>query len=224
MKPKRIILIRHGQSEGKVDPKIYNKTPDYKLNLSATGRVEARDAGVKIKEIIRNENLYVYRSSYNRVRQTYEEIKKSIIDNVSECVEDPRLREQDWGHLRDVAEGKEIDKERDEYGPFHFRIPDGESVADVYDRVSTFIETMHRDFAKLEFPKNVLIVTHGMTLRLFLMRWLHWSVEDFEKLKNPKNCQIVIMEQSVYGHFELISKLEEKMKLTLFMIGGGFPR
>ncbi|RKZ48235.1 MAG: hypothetical protein DRQ58_04960, partial [Gammaproteobacteria bacterium] len=95
MKPKRIILIRHGQTEGNVDPKIYNKTPNYKLNLSATGRVEARDAGVKIKEIIRNENLYVYRSPYYRVRQTYEEIKKSIIDNVSECVEDPRLREQD---------------------------------------------------------------------------------------------------------------------------------
>jgi len=45
-----------------------------------------------------------------------------------------------------------------------------------------------------------------------------------EKLKNPKNCQIVIMEQSVHGHFELISKLEEKMKLTLFMIGDGFLR
>ena len=212
MRPKRIILVRHGQSEGNVDPTIYNKTPDYKLNLSATGREEARDAGIKIKELIDDENMYVYRSPYYRVRQTYEEIQKSVIDNVSECVEDPRLREQDWGHLRDVAEGKKIDKERDEYGPFYFRIPDGESVADVYDRVNTFLETMHRDFAKPEFPKNVLIVTHGMTLRLFLMRWLHWSVEYFEKLRNPKNCQIVIMEKTENGRFELISKLEEKEK------------
>lgn len=26
---------------------------------------------------------------------------------------------------------------------------------------------------------SVMLVTHGLALRLFLMRWLHWSVDDF---------------------------------------------
>ena len=210
MKPNRIILVRHGESEGNVDSMKYLTTPDYKLNLTATGREQAMEAGIKIKELIGEENLYVYHSPYYRVRQTHEEIQKSIKDNVTVTVEDPRLREQDWGHLRHPYDSKIIDKKRDDYGPFYYRIPDGESVADVFDRVSTFLETMHRDMAKPDFPDNVLIVTHGMTLRLFLMRWLHWSVEDFEKLKNPKNCQIVIMEQSENGRFELTSELTRK--------------
>ena len=53
---------------------------------------------------------------------------------------------------------------------FYYRIPDGESGADVYDRVSTFLETLYRDFAKPDYPENTIIVTHGMTLRLFFMR------------------------------------------------------
>jgi broad specificity phosphatase PhoE len=27
---------------------------------------------------------------------------------------------------------------------------------------------------------NLCIVTHGLTLRLFLMRWLQYSVDEFE--------------------------------------------
>ena len=74
---------------------------------------------------------------------------------------------------------------RDAYGTFYYRISEGESGADVYDRVSDFFGTLHRDFEKPDFPANALIVTHGMTLRLFLMRWFHWTVEEFEQLANP---------------------------------------
>ena len=50
----------------------------------------------------------------------------------------PRLREQEWGHLRTLEDCIEIEKLRDDYGTFYFRIPDGEGAADVYDRVSDF--------------------------------------------------------------------------------------
>ena len=40
---------------------------------------------------------------------------------------------------------------------------------------------------------NVVIVTHGLALRLFLMRWFQWSVECFEESQNPGNCQLVTM-------------------------------
>jgi broad specificity phosphatase PhoE len=207
MKPKRIILVRHGESEGNVDCQRYEETPDYALNLTARGIEQAQKAGREIKKIIGSETISVYISPFFRTRQTFAEIIKSVQENIAREIEDPRIREQEWGHLRPIDENQDIKKERDEYSTFYFRIPDGESGADVFDRVSTFMETLHRDFRKENFPDNVLIVTHGMTLRLFLMRWLHWRVEEFENVRNPKNCQIVILEKEENGKYKLITKL-----------------
>ena len=207
MRPKRIILIRHGESEGNADRKQYEKTPDFALNLTNKGIKQAQKAGLEIKNIIGSEKISVYISPFFRTRQTFEAIKENIGENIVRAIEDPRIREQDWGHLRHPDENKEIIDERDNYSTFYFRIPDGESGADVYDRVSTFLETLHRDFRKPDFPDNALIVTHGMTLRLFLMKWFHWRVEEFENVRNPKNCQIVVMQKQEDEKYKLISKL-----------------
>ena len=96
----------------------------------------------------------------------------------------------------DVEELRRIRKERIAFSTFYYRLPDGESGADVYDRVSTFLETLHRDFTKSNFPDNALIVTHGLTLRIFLMRWFHWTVEHFEKIRNPRNGEVVVMDKT----------------------------
>jgi broad specificity phosphatase PhoE len=211
MKPTRIILIRHGKSEGNADKSLLETIPDYALNLTDEGIEQARKAGQEIKKILGQETLQVYISPYYRTRQTYQHIQESIQENIVKAFEDPRLREQDWGHLRnpDVNEG--IIQERNGFSTFYYRIPDGESGADVYDRISIFLETLHRDFQKSGYPENVLIITHGMTIRLFLMRWFHWSVEEFELLRNPLNCQIVIMLKDTNGRYNLVSELVRRI-------------
>lgn len=57
----------------------------------------------------------------------------------------------------------------------------------MYDRVDAFLESLHRSFDAPDHPPNVLLVTHGLTMRLFCMRWFHWSVAEFESLSNPGN-------------------------------------
>ena len=166
MKPKRIILIRHGISQGNADTRLHETIPDYALNLTGEGIEQARLAGQGIKEIIGRESLHVYLSPYYRTRQTYQYIQESIKVNVVKAFEDPRIREQDWGHLRKPDLNGEIIQERDGFSTFYYRIPDGESGADVYDRVSSFLETLHRDFQSSDYPDDVLLVTHGMTLRI----------------------------------------------------------
>jgi broad specificity phosphatase PhoE len=210
MKPKRIILIRHGKSEGNTDRNLLETIPDYALNLTFEGIEQAKQAGQEIKKIIGQETLQVYVSPYYRTRQTYQYIQESIKENVVKAFEDPRIREQDWGHLRKLDLNDEIIQERNGFSVFYYRIPDGESGADVYDRVSTFLETLHRDFQKSDYPENVLIVTHGMTLRLFLMRWFHWSVEEFESLHNLHNCEIVIMQKDLNDRYKLMSELARR--------------
>lgn len=37
MRPNRIILVRHGESEGNLDKYKYRTTPDYALNLTQRG-------------------------------------------------------------------------------------------------------------------------------------------------------------------------------------------
>ncbi|MBK6526300.1 MAG: histidine phosphatase family protein [Crocinitomicaceae bacterium] len=188
---------------------IYGVKPDYTLELTAEGRNKLFEAGQKISEIVKNESMFFYVSPMWRTRSTFEEIAKSLDRSKIEYREEPRIREQEWGHLRTIEEGKKVEEIRDAYGTFYFRIPDGESAADVYDRISDFFGTLHRDFRKDNYSQNAIIVTHGMAIRLFLMKWFHWTVEEFELLANPKNCEIVILEQDLNGKFRLKSDVKK---------------
>jgi broad specificity phosphatase PhoE len=102
-----------------------------------------------------------------------------------------------------LEQGKLVEQQRDEFGVFYYRLPDGESAADVFDRVSDFFGTLHRDFEKPHYPQNTVIVTHGMAIRLFLMRWYHWTVEEFELLANPSNCELFVMEKQIDGKYSI---------------------
>ena len=50
MKPKNIIIVRHGQSEGNANPEIRKLKPDYALNLTPLGEAQAKLAGEKLKD------------------------------------------------------------------------------------------------------------------------------------------------------------------------------
>ena len=206
MKPERIFIVRHGQSIGNVDKSVYKDTPDYAIQLTDKGKQQALDIGTKLKEIISEETVQFYVSPMWRTRQTYAYIRKSfpsIYPDIYKYYEDPRLREQEWGMSMEGYRHK-LEEYRDSYGHFYYRFRDGgESCADVFDRASDFLNTMHRDFEKRDFPHNAIVVTHGMTMRLFLMRWFHSSVEEFESWGNPQNC----------GHFRLDLQSDGKYKL-----------
>ena len=92
MKPKRIILVRHGQSEGNEDSLNYETIPDYALNLTTQGKQQAISAGKEIAAIIGDEKINAYISPYDRTRQTYDGIASVLNDQIQVCHEDPRIR------------------------------------------------------------------------------------------------------------------------------------
>ena len=69
-------------------------------------------------------------------------------------------------------------------------------------------------FEKEYYPENVIIVSHGLTIRLFLMRWLHWRVEYFERLDNPHNCEFFILKRQPTGRFSLITPMRTRDALN----------
>ncbi len=79
----------------------------------------------------------------------------------------------------------------------------------MYDRVSTFLETLHRHFARDDYPANALVVTHGLTMRLFCMRWFHWPVEYFESLRNPDNGDLRTLILGGDGRYSLDTPFDQ---------------
>jgi broad specificity phosphatase PhoE len=183
-----IKLVRHGQSLANVDAFDPQKHGDFRTPLSPLGLVQAREAGQVLgSEFLRG--ALVYTSPYHRTQQTLSGLLEGAGVDRTETAgvyEDPRLREQDHGYADVKGQGPL----RETHGWFYYRYEGGESPADCYDRVSGFLESMMRQVER-KAAARVLIVTHGMAIRCFVMRFLHLSVEDFEAIDNPKNGAIV---------------------------------
>lgn len=196
--PKRIILVRHAESEGNVDNQAYTYMPDPQVPLTKKGWRQALDAGSMIKDIASDTNLFFYTSPYLRSKQTYEGVAEAFgVSRIAGVQEEVQLREQDFGNFQD-AEGKQREKaERLRFGRFFYRFPNGESGADVYDRMTLFEDHLVRDINAGRFAgdTSLVLVTHGLAARIFLMRWFHWTVAQFMKVYNPPNAVPLVLER-----------------------------
>lgn len=216
MKPHRIILVRHGECHANTDESKFATEPDYTIELTENGIRQAYEAGLKLKELVGNETLYFYVSPFWRTRSTFENIVRSFPRSQFEYSEEPRLREQEWGYLRTYAELKQLKKERKEYGIFYYRFPGGEAGTDVYDRINDLLGSLHRDFQRENYPRNCILVTHSLAIRLFIMRWFHLTVEEFEQMLSPKNCQLVVLQlNEETDDYELLTPLERDENAVL---------
>src|SRR5258708_25372802 len=155
-KPKRIVLVRHGNSAANADGSVRAHTPDHRIPLTEDGHAQARQAGQLLLDLFGAESIAAYVSPYLRTRQTYSGLVEGAGPalQIARAYEDPRIREQDFGHLRAADAHALIDAERAAFGTFFYRLPDGESGADLYVRISGFLDTLWRDFAKPDYAQN----------------------------------------------------------------------
>ncbi|MCG8917370.1 histidine phosphatase family protein [Actinokineospora sp. PR83] len=182
----RIILLRHGESLGNVDELAYCRTPDHSLPLTALGEAQAARAGADLRALLGDEPVAAYVSPYVRTVGTFRLLD---LPAVQRCVPEPRLREQDWGNLQDPDEQQVQKRLRHEFGHFFYRLPHGESGADVDDRVASFLsELEHRVARDPHHPDTAVVVSHGLTVRLLCRRAFSWSIDLFESLSNPAHC------------------------------------
>lgn len=186
----RIILLRHAESLGNVDELAYTRTPDHALPLTSVGEEQARKAGAEVRALL-NGPVAAYVSPYKRALRTLE-----LLDvTVERTVPEPRLREQDWGNLQDPVEQEMEKRKRHEFGHFFYRLPHGESGADVDDRVASFLNNLEIRIGKDHtHPDTVLVVSHGLTMRLLCRRMFSWSIDLFESLSNPEHCALRILD------------------------------
>ncbi|KAJ0410870.1 hypothetical protein ATCC90586_007906 [Pythium insidiosum] len=193
--PKRLILVRHGQSEGNIDPLLYCHVPDNAMHLTALGLEQAVAAGKSIKKIIGDETVRFIVSPYVRTIETFQGITKAWGDDAAHIpwTEEPRIREQDFGNFQEPNRIRECKSQRRRFGAFFYRFPSGESPADVYDRISSFLESLYRMFDKMS-EQNYVLVTHGVAIRVILTRYFKYRVSEFEQLENFHNGEVAVLE------------------------------
>ena len=112
--------------------------------------------------------------------------------------EDARIREQDFGNFQKPSEMRVYKRERYRYGSFYYRFPHGESCSDVYDRCSTFLDSLWRSF-EAKKADNYVIVAHGATMRVLLTRYFRYTVDQFQKLANPTNGECMLLKHDGEG-------------------------
>ena len=127
-RPRRIILLRHGESLGNADESAYVTTADWRIPLTDLGIEQAVEAGRCLREKIEeNSKVVFYHSPYLRTKQTLDELLPHFSDSeILSCLEEPRICEQQIGNFQNVQQVLDAKKERSKFGRFFYRFPSGE--------------------------------------------------------------------------------------------------
>jgi 2,3-bisphosphoglycerate-dependent phosphoglycerate mutase len=221
VRPKQIVLVRHGESELNVarmhSPFLEDEAardrmkgiPDHRVRLSARGLEQARQTGLALRERYGVPD-YLYHSGYARTVQTAEQILAAYPLSVRERIKvraNIFIRERDSGYGFNMTRA-EVEKAFpfledywSTFGGFYARPPGGESIADVTERVYLFLNMLFRDRA----GKRIFVVTHGRALQSFRFLLERWTIEhDLRQQsgESPKNCSV-----TVYNYDECVRRL-----------------
>jgi 2,3-bisphosphoglycerate-dependent phosphoglycerate mutase len=208
----RILLVRHGESLGNVDPLVHATTADHAVPLSDRGREQAHEAGRRLAAYFQQRSdaagghprVRLWVSPYLRTRQTADAIQETAGTWITDRVEHVLLCEQQFGLFDGVPEHELPVRFPPEFahydmlcrfgGKFWARMPQGESRFDVAQRIHQAFGTFHRD-AQAHGIRDIVVICHGVTLRAFVMMWCHLSPEWFEGEPNPRNAAIRLIER-----------------------------
>jgi Histidine phosphatase superfamily (branch 1) len=102
--PKRIILLRHGESLGNVDESLYAEIPDWKIPLTRRGEKQCLKAATDLHALTQNESIFCYCSPYTRTKESWNLISHYLLEqgdvNVIGTREEPRIAEQQFGNFQ----------------------------------------------------------------------------------------------------------------------------
>ncbi|MFP4312839.1 MAG: histidine phosphatase family protein [Alphaproteobacteria bacterium] len=204
----RVLIIRHGQSEGNVDYQAYLDKGDSKVALTDLGWKQAIAAGEFLENYYEADGTkhwpYVFLSAYQRTQETLSGIvhgmRKEGLEGEPQIHLDPRLIERFAGATQMMKKGN---------GPVDWRISGqfgrmaeglyknddfvtrnllGDSSKDIYMAVQSFMDgTMRRVDAQGD--DDMLIVAHGVVYREFVRAM--GDLPFTANLPIPGNCDIL---------------------------------
>jgi len=205
--PKNLYLVRHGQSEGNVINHKYEESGDESLfsqhflnihesqyHLTELGINQAKMAGEWFKE---KGIVYFDRAIVSNNTRAIETASYLGLPHVDWMI-DFNLRERESGLFNVIPPKRRSLEYRDQQmfydtQPFLFRPPQGESLADVAQRIKIILDTMARECD----GDDVVIVCHGHVIRVFRMVLERMTLQESNAYLSTKedwgkvpNCSI----------------------------------
>lgn len=183
-----IYVLRHAQSQGNVNPSLYQTMFNPDIPLSEEGEAET----LKAAELIKNDAgsfAGIYSSPYRRTLQTAEIIRKVLGVGKRHVKQNIFLADRQYGEqegCNDVDDFNARPTERHAYeqaGHLAYTPIRGESLLDVQMRVALFI-FQHDSF---RFIPSVIIVSHVSTCLMF---HAYFTGEIPTRESKWKNCEI----------------------------------
>ncbi|MBL1073315.1 histidine phosphatase family protein [Nocardia sp. 2] len=158
----KLILVRHGETEGNVGKILDTRLPGLPLTERGVGQAKTFGSG-----LIRSPQK-LFSSAALRARQTggYIEAATGV---PLEVLED--LQEVQLGDLEGLASKDAHDAFQQVYRSWHFgdlsmRVPGGESGRDVLDRYVPALERLRDEYLADRDAGDVVLVSHGAAMRL----------------------------------------------------------
>jgi broad specificity phosphatase PhoE len=228
--PRRLWLVRHGQSQGNVARDAADESGAHEIGidirdvdvpLSALGIEQAKAAGRWFAALPPEERPEIILASpYVRAKQTAQIIcdQGALAGGPARTMIDERLREREFGIFDRLTTAgirhrfPEEAAHRRRLGKFYHRPPGGESWADVILRLRSMLNTIniqHND-------KRVLIVCHQVVV--FCFRYILEELDEAEILGIDKQAEILNCGIAAYD-FEPATTGESAAQLSLWNYG-----
>lgn len=188
MRPQKIFVARHGESQEDVDPSCKTSFCDKEIALTTKGVLQAEALAARVGRAVKHDAscVRIFSSPSKRAFET-----AGIVANKTsfkELIIDPRIRNLNWGDTtpENVAT---IAAERYKAGVLCYKFPGGDDSKEVVRGVEAFV----RDLLELQNRDEGIsvVITHGFALRLIAKHLLGMSDQDFRWIRNPPNCHLV---------------------------------
>ena len=184
-------IVRHGQTNWN----ILGKTQGHgNSDLTIKGIEQATELA---ESLVKNHQIdYIFSSDLGRAVQTADILGKSLGVEVEKT---SALREMGFGKWECLLIDEIKSKYADVYTtwrnePHLVEIPEGENLHIIKERVDKFINELNVKYDN----KNILLVTHSVTVRVMLLSFLNSGMENIYRIKQD-NTALNIVEFRNYG-------------------------
>ncbi|SDY86009.1 probable phosphoglycerate mutase [Proteiniborus ethanoligenes] len=186
----RLYLLRHGESEWNILNKIQGQK---NTNLTDRGIIQAKQAA---KRLMHEKIDIIFSSDLNRAFDTAKVIGEFLNLDVNSLKE---LREISFGVWEGLTTNEIKEKYRNEHivwmtKPHDLILPNAESLIDLQERLLGIVNNL----IKKNSNKNILIVSHGASIKALILGILGIDISMYNKL-SISNTGLSIIEYRDYS-------------------------
>lgn len=181
----KIYVIRHGQTNWNLEGRIQGKTD---IELNAEGKKQAEE----VRKYIKKYNIdLIISSPLKRARKTAEIINEELNCDI---IFDKSLEERSYGSfegkIRKLVNDQIINSDELNNYKINLKYEGIEPIYDLCNRVWTLLDNIKRKYN----DKNILLVSHGGTIRAINGYFEGMNNEGIIENPNLSNCQIISYE------------------------------